>query len=365
MGMIKSIYWLILFVFTSCASTNFCQEPRSPSSKVVCQNPLTNTNSGLIPETDLANTIIIGSDGKSYIDILLELYEKIDKETQVILMVVEDIQNSELLNTLRRKKNVKIIRTKNLQGSVWVRDWIPQKVILPDGSTQYTSLSYYALDNSHIADSYFIKALGLNHYRSWLSGEMGNIMVDAKNRLFTTERILDDNVDKAKGITRTKVINELKTAFNVKQVIILPEHPLDGNIGHIDFLAKYIGQIDGKETVLVSDSENPSAKKVLDKVADTFLALNFKVIRIKEYDQKLGKSVAGFINSLIFNRKAYMPVYSVGMEDPPEKLIDLENKAEEIYRSLGYEVIRVNTFRALSKGRGAIHCLTSSGYFKL
>lgn len=365
--MMKKLCFVLytFFILASCGSTNCPLQPRSPSSNMTCDDPLDNRLTGLVPETDLANTIIIGSDGKSYIETLLELYNKIDPETQVILLVVEDIKKSELLSTLKRKKNVKVIKTKNLQGSVWVRDWVPQKVILPDRAYQYVSLSYHAVQNSHVADSYFVNALKLPHYRSWLSGEMGNIMVDGSKRLYTTQRLLDDNVSPQQGITRAMVIEELQKAFNVEQVVVFPEHPLDGSIGHVDFLAKYIGSINGKETVLVSDSENPSVKKILDKVARKFISLGLKVIRIEELDQMIGKSVPGFINSLIFNNKVYMPIYSAGMEKPSEKLLELEKRAIETYQSLGFEVITINALAPLSKGRGAIHCLTSSGYFNL
>ncbi len=157
---------------------------------------------------------------------------------------------------------------------------------------------------------------------------MGNIMTDGKGRLFATEKILKDNVNARKKVTQEMVIEELKTAFEAKEIHFVAEHPRDGGIGHIDLVAKYMGKIDGKETMLVSQSIRPDVNKLLDQTAEKFRSLGYDVVRIEEFDENIGKGAAGFVNSLILNKKVFMPIYSGGFSPPPPRFLqELEEGA--------------------------------------
>jgi agmatine/peptidylarginine deiminase len=317
---------------------------------------------GLQPETAPANTIILGFQDNNYHSTIFEFFKNISEDVKVVLVIVDDYRTKEFTKQLKKRKNLKIIRTRDYQGNIWVRDWIPQKVRREDGSSEYVSLTYYAVDNSHLAAEQFSKALKLPHYKSWVEGEMGNIMVDGKGNLFATERIILDNVDRKKGITITKIKNELKSAFGVKKVHILPIHPRDGIVNHIDLTSKYLGNINGKETMIVSDSKRPDVKKSLDKTASILKRLKYKVIRVEEFEGDLGQGTAGFINSLLFNDIVYMPNYSRGFDGDPRRLIELEKNARQIYESLGYKVIEIDSYRPI-RNMGAVHCLSCAGEF--
>lgn len=313
---------------------------------------------GLVSEDEPANTVILGYAGR-FDDTLLSLYSQLSPDMKVILIVVEKHPSSQLLQTLRTKKNVTIVETNNW-GSAWVRDWVPQKVVRQDGSIEFVNLTYTAKSFGHQAPERFAKAFKLPHYQSPLIGELGNIMVDGKRRLFTTQKMITDNLDQ--GLSRRQIIDELKKAFEAKEVHVLPEHPRDGGIGHVDLVAKYLGRIRGKETVVVSQSKRPEVNAALDQAARKFESLRFEVIRVEEFPERIGSGAAGFVNSVILNGKLYMPTYSGGFSPPPRELLELEQQAKRLYESLGFEVLTVDSSEPI-RGMGAIHCLTCTGTY--
>lgn len=363
------LYSLLILSFMfilSCTSSTTYKSIRLPASSnqtpKSCSDLLRNIV-GLVPESAPANTLVISYQEGVYGSTLLEILENLDENTNIIIVITQNFDNLEILKTLKNRPNVTTIDY-DTHGSVWARDWVPQKVIRENGDIEFVSLKYYAVQNSHESASRFAKALNLPHYESWLEGEMGNIMIDRKRRLFTTEKILEDNVSQRKKITKKMVIDELKKAFEAKEVHILPEHPRDGGIGHVDLTAKYLGNIAGKETVVVSSSTVSDTKKALDKTADIFKKLGFKVVRITEYEEKIGNGAVGFVNSLLFKNKVYMPVYSRGLEIKPQRLVELEKEARKAYESLGFKVIEIDSSSPI-RGMGAVHCLTCTGNFEL
>lgn len=341
--------------------------------------------SGLVAETDAANTLIITYDRGHYADTLLDIQSKLDKDTKVIVVISdnESFENDpKIFQKFEKLKNVTFVKAQDFQGNAWSRDWIPQKVIRSDGSIQYVNLRYYAIGNQERAPSNFAKNFELPHYESWVVGEMGNIMTDGKGKLFATEKILEDNVNARKKITQEMVIEELKKAFEAEEIHFIAQHPRDGGIGHIDLVAKYMGKIDGKETMLVSQSIRPDVKRTLDKTAEKFRSLGYDVVRIEEFEENIGNGAAGFVNSLILNKKVFMPTYSGGYSPPPprylleqeegvrlpnsqtqsvfapsQRLLELEEKARRTYEKLGFTVVGIDSTTPI-KGMGAVHCLT-------
>ena len=335
------------------------------SEKLPAQKPKANCRLalskiiGLVPETSPANTLVLSYQGGVYIKTQMEILDSINKNTNVILVLTDRIDNLKILDTLKKRPNLKIVDFGfTPHGNVWARDWVPQKVIRKDGSVEFVNLKYDSKYSSHEAATRFTKALNLPHYESWIEGEMGNILVDGNKRLFTTTKILWDNLedlDNKSGIRR--IVSELKKAFEVKEVHFLPQHPADGGVGHIDLIAKYVGKIKGEETVIVSDSITQKTKNALDKTANIFKDLGFNVIRIEEYENGIGGSAAGFVNSLLLNNEIYMPIYSKGVDVNSKRLIELEQNARKTYEDLGFKVIEIDSSSPI-KGGGAVHCLT-------
>lgn len=340
----------LLFALPAVTSTHVFADPET------CSNLL----KGLAPETSPANTLILTYDRGYFADTLLEIQKNVDTNINVVVVVVDNdsfANDPKIFEKFKHQKNVTFVESRGYQGSVWTRDWVPQKVTRRDGSVQYVNLRYYATDNNHLAPSQFAETFKLQHYESWIEGEMGNVMTDGNGKLFITNKILVDNLNERKRITREEIILELKKAFEVDEVHIVPQHPRDGGIGHIDLVAKYIGNVRGKRTVLVSDSIRSDVKKKLDEAADLFHSLGFHVVRIEEFEEKIGRGAVGFVNSLILNETVFMPIYSKGFKSPPQRLLELEDNARRTYEQFGFRVIPINSYQAIH-GMGAVHCLT-------
>ena len=331
---------------------------------------LTNTSYdqpvGLTTELSTSNTIFLGYGSSQFNSTYLEILKNLSPEVQVILIVLKPHRADEHFQLIMQSHpNIRVVIDESSHARLWTRDWVPQKVVRPDGSIEYVSMSY---GSTAFASMYLMKTLNFPFYLSYLSGEMGNIETDGKGRLFTTTKIFEDNI---KGYQesgdaseleseRLRVVDELKKAFSVNEVVVLPTHPADDNVKHVDLLIKYVGPVDGEDTFLVTDSISPEVKLVLDQVSDRVKRLGYRVIRVLEHEKQPNIGAMGFVNSLIFNGTVFMPVYSAGFENDPdvqERLLFLENNARGIYESLGFTVVNVDSFQPIQNG-GAVHCLS-------
>ncbi len=362
MSKILFLLFFLVYAETGRANVVSCKSIFSTRQKV--SSTIEKASIGLVSETAKSNSLVIAYENGTFENTYLDILNNLNPDVSVIIATVEYLRSTESLDRLVNiNKNTKVVDLTDFSRSLWTRDWVPQKVVRADGKTELVSLTYYANDNSDMAAAKFAEFLRLPHYQSWIVGEMGNIMTDGKGRLFTTEKLIRDNINvdpKSSDDAKSKIIQELKNAFSVEEVIVVPQHPRDGGIGHIDLVAKYVGYINGRETIIVSDSIKPTVKVVLDSVADIFAKLDYNVLRIQEFEDNIGKGAAGFVNSLIINDTVFIPIYSrdKNISKPIKYLLNLEKNAKEIYQSLGFKVIEVDSSEPI-RGMGAVHCLTS------
>ncbi len=347
--------------------------PISWASDLTCSSffssvQLTESTLSVVAETDPVNTLFLGYSRGQFNDTHLALLEAIPEDIQVVMLLMEPHEPEEDPDFDKIKTahpNLKLIRDESWFAKMWTRDWVPRKVIRQDGSIEYVAV---ASGNTMFAAKFLMEEFGLPYKISDITGEMGNIESDGQGRLFVTEKFFEDNIssydpsrrDKKVKAKEKEIIKTLKEDFSAEEVIVLPSHPADGNINHIDLVLKYMGNINGEETMLVSDSTDPFVKHTLDKTAEKISKLGYKVIRVMESEEDLGRGALGFINSLVLNDLVIMPTYSAAFKDNPEtykRLIELEANAKTVYESLGYRVIGVDSSIPI-KGGGAIHCLT-------
>ncbi len=259
--------------------------------------------------------------------------------------------------------------------SFWARDFFPQVTLGKDGKKRFVSFTYLP-EQYREADrlSYTIaRRFGLDHYRSPLNGEWGNIMVDDRGTLFATTKWLSRN----KAYTKSQVEEELKQALGAKKVVWVPKmnERRRQPTHHVDMMGKLVWKRDpatGKKEKLVAVVGESTLKKTgapLDWLARRFTKDGRHVYRLKnaDFDHELG--VYPYVNSQLIGRRALVPQFG----DPTLKRgacadedfqkntqrLELDQRAVELFKSLGYEVHQIPVRDLLRNHAGAVHCLTS------
>lgn len=365
MPLIKVFFLVLIFTISQASSASYiCSDLASRASYEY----------GLIPETNKPRAVVLGHYEGQSVETVKNIARAIPEKYPLIFAMLTkkgtDLRQEDLdsfIDILRAEgREVETVNT-DWWGNVWVRDWVPQAVRGRGGIQYYGNLSY-TMNFGYEGPRNFAKDTGWKHKESEIDGQLGNVMVDRFGRLFATDYILEENADK---FSKGKVIKELKSLFQVREVHIL-KNPPQNSAKHIDMFAKYLGNRNGEEVMLVAQSADPKSKKILDEHAQYFEGLGFKVVRMKEFGM-IGEGLAGFVNSLQLENLIIMPTYSQGARAYAEssgnrkqlrsidnmiaKLPEYEEAAKKVYEDLGFQVVTVDSFQNILK-KGSIHCLT-------
>jgi agmatine/peptidylarginine deiminase len=295
--------------------------------------------------------------------------------TKLLLYISEYAnENSEGLKELRKnfKREFNSGRFKTViveHGNNWVRDYFPETIRLPGGKKVFASFHYDRPDQEVTDEMYgrtvetFAKSRGAEMIKSSLNLEGGNLLATEKGTVFVSDTVIARNP----GWTEDKIRSELLRMLHAKEIVFLPPLPLEGT-GHIDLFARLVSG----NRILVSSSENPKQRTVLNRAAAVFEKQGFQVIRVPMGNGFMDTvhyryANLSYVNSQIIGNTAFIPAF--GMEEPDakdrnfpdrkwyRKLKTTDAAAAKIYRDLGFKVVQIPAFK-LSGSAGLIHCLT-------
>lgn len=248
----------------------------------------------------------------------------------------------------------------------WTRDFMSQLVIDKSGKIKFLNLNYHRksadVTDNYVQDyfiekyekqlGYKIERLDVPFYFEW-----GNFTSDGQGHFFVSEKIFEINERFSHKINKIQVNKWVRENFGNQSKITWLRPLREENTGHVDLMMKFLDS----HRVLVAQTEHPTWKKQLDKVAAELELKGYQVHRIEmgftnqEIENKSWAQYRSYTNSLIVNKTVYVPQY----DDPSLFLSAKDHAASKVYRSLGYNVILVNNSSSINAG-GAAHCLTST-----
>lgn len=248
----------------------------------------------------------------------------------------------------------------------WTRDFMSQLTIDKTGKIKFLNLKYHR-ETADKTDS-FVQEFLIAKYEKQLGYkieridvpfyfEWGNFTTDGKGHFFVSEKIFEINERFDAKTNKTQVNKWLREQFGTRSKITWIKPPKEENTGHVDMMMKFIDS----ERVLVAQTEHPTWKKHLDKIALTMQERGYQVHRIDMglTDQEIANNqwaqFRSYTNALIVDKTVYVPQF----DDPSLFLANKDRAARKVYRSLGFNVLLVNNSSSINAG-GAAHCLTST-----
>lgn len=207
--------------------------------------------------------------------------------------------------------------------SHWTRDWGPQ--CLFDGNKEFGILDPMfdgypwvpALSRDWTEDdavnAAFAAQMGWSNYQlpAYLTG--GNVMYDGYNSAFSSQQMLDENLP---ILSNYNFFMLMQDYAGIDKYNIISNFENLG-IQHIDCIAKLLDE----ETVLIKEVDIWHPEYFLiEQVVSEFENLTncfdrpFNIIRIF-CDYYLGNNVAAYTNSLILNKKVFVPLFNIPSDD--------------------------------------------------
>ncbi len=294
------------------------------------------------------------------------LLVEIAKDDRLFLIVADLEQQEEATAKLTELGidlgSVELIVDPTLDGESWTRDWGPSALFDENGD-------YHLLDPTFNgypmampdcdgrlynffdlipflsdwlpgggtdpgADS-LAKALGVSTVKLPFGLTGGNALVDGLGTAFSTCVMLKENLDWF-GLSKQEFLEAVKTRLGLDHYVVLPNFEWFG-IQHIDCLLKPLDA----ETLLVKrvPEGHPDHRPIEAIVAllselKTPYGRPYRIVRIDAAPYYLGHHVANYTNSLILNRKIFVPLFGV---DSDEKALATFREAMPGYEVIGYE----------------------------
>jgi agmatine deiminase len=160
----------------------------------------------------------------------------------------------------------------------------------------------------------------------------GNNMVDGMTIAISTQLMVDENV--SNSIDAATFKNYAKKYCGITNYLLV-DKPEPQGIQHIDCFAKYLDE----ETILIKEvaSSNPDYR-CTERLADQIKALKscygrpYKIVRIL-CGAYSGSSVAAYTNSIIVNKKVYVPLFGISTD---QSALETFRKAMPGYTVTGY-----------------------------
>jgi agmatine deiminase len=222
--------------------------------------------------------------------------------------------------------------------TVWMRDFGPITLKRnSDGKRLVGDMGYFPdRPKDDFVPEQYAKARGWERRDvESLLLEGGNYMADGKGRVFTTSRALEVNP------SQQHVEDRLRD-LGAREVLFFERMPEPEGTGHIDMFAKLMDE----NTVLVGRcTDQPKFAAVLDRNAERFRELGYKVIRLT---MASGKKLMTYTNSLLVGKTVLVPIYANEARDAA---------ALEVYTDLGWNAVGIDA-RTVIKANGAIHCIS-------
>jgi agmatine/peptidylarginine deiminase len=259
-------------------------------------------------------------------------------------------------------ESVELIVDPTLDGENWTRDWGPSALFDADGNYHlldptfngypmampdcdgrlYNFLDMIPFLGDWVpgggtdlnADS-LAKALGVSTLKVPFGLTGGNALVDGLGTAFSTCVMLKENREWF-GLSEQEFLEAVKIRLGLDNYVVVPNFEWFG-IQHIDCLLKPLDA----ETLLVKrvpeghpDHRPTEAIVALLSELKTPYGRPYRIVRIDAAPYYMGHHVANYTNSLILNRKIFVPLFGVATD---EKALATFREAMPGYEVIGYE----------------------------
>lgn len=274
-------------------------------------------------------------------------------------------------------------------NSIWYRDCGPVAYYYgPQDSIGWVDFQYYngrPLDDS--IPIQIARDLGYNVVTNTFGYEGGNILLDGRGNLFTSDEVysgnsvdygqyyLDENGElqetTKEPLSRDQVEDTLRKYLNLSGLRILPKLKYDGGTGHIDLYADLYDENRFVYTQYPAEMKNFTDAKISRKNIDTMMSIvrssgdhyykRFITLPRKDDGTWYTSSTEyqnytrSYTNHLQINKAIIQPVFTDGVDGDIEHY---ETDMDTLRMSYpGYDIIPVDVSSFDSWG-GAIHCIT-------
>jgi agmatine/peptidylarginine deiminase len=294
------------------------------------------------------------------------LLVEIAKDDRLFLIVADLEQQDEATAALTELgvdlESVELIIDSTLDGENWTRDWGPSALFDENGDYHLLDPTFngYPMAMPDCEGSLY-NLLGLIPFLSdWLPGggtdlnadsladalgvsivkvpfglTGGNALVDGLGTVFSTCVMLKENREWF-GLSKQEFFEAAKTRLGLDNYVVVPNFEWFG-IQHIDCLLKPLDA----ETLLVKrvpeghpDHRSIEAIVALLSELKTPYGRPYRIVRIDSAPYYMGHHVANYTNSLILNRKIFVPLFGVPSD---EKALATFREAMPGYEVIGYE----------------------------
>ncbi len=294
------------------------------------------------------------------------LLVEIAKDDRLFLIVADLEQQEEATAKLTELGidlgSVELIVDPTLELGQWTRDWGPPALFDENGNYHlldpkfvgypmaisdcdaplYDFFDLFVLfeklfsggDGDLNADS-LAKALGVPILKIPFGLTGGNALVDGLGTAFSTCVMLKENREHF-GLSEPEFLEAVKTRLGIDNYVVVPNFEWFG-IQHIDCLLKPLDA----ETLLVKrvpeghpDHRSIEAIVALLSKLKTPYGRPYRIVRIDAAPYYMGHHVANYTNSLILNRKIFVPLFGVASD---EKALATFREAMPGYEVIGYE----------------------------
>jgi len=234
----------------------------------------------------------------------------------------------------------------------WPRDWGPHTVINEGGEFSFVDPHFISYpfsgtdcdgpiypdpwgdeedyENDDVATEILADELDIDNFQMPLALTGGNFLVDGHDTAFSTCTMLKENVEI--GFEDDEFFAPVQQYLGIENYVILPNYESDG-IQHIDCAFKLLDE----ETIMIMRvAEDHHEYEYIEQIVQQVSELTntygrpYRIVRI-DSAPFWGNDVAAYTNSLILNKKVFVPFYGI-----PEDQGALETWKDAMP---GYEVI--------------------------
>ncbi|HEY5658067.1 MAG TPA: agmatine deiminase family protein [Myxococcota bacterium] len=179
------------------------------------------------------------------------------------------------------------------------------------------------------------RTLGFSNVQLPFAFTGGNALVDGHGTAFSTCVMLNENRRRL-GLSKQEFLRAVEERLGISNYVVLPNFEWFG-IQHIDCLLKPLDE----ETILVKrvPEDHPDYGPIEEIVSILSSLTNphgrpYRILRIDTPPYLLGHFVANYTNSLILNRKVFVPLFGIPAD---AKALETWREAMPGYEVIGYE----------------------------
>jgi agmatine deiminase len=311
------------------------------------------------------------------------LLKEIATENKLYIVTKDEKSKQKCLNELHLNAvntvNATFIYSQQSDGYYGTRDWGPYTIRSKDGyslvAANYHDYPFSGYDSQSKKLSWLSDVLPLQSLKHDNKASMdvahffnskiqkltialtgGSAMFDGQGTLFINQIVIDEN--RSLGISFEKFMDQLKSSFGIKRLIVIPNHESWG-VQHIDCLLKLLDE--SRILIKKLDTSHPDYQRV-ESIADEFSRLRnsngdfYTVLRIYTPNYATDRA-APYINALIFNKKIFVPTVGIAGD---AMAINTWKSAMPDYTVFGYQMDKnMNPWTYTD----ALHCRTKSIFF--